>query len=406
MGTAVNELPPLSSFQSAIPQDVSYDSQYSNFTFAAGPVVVTASFFSPVIPMDTCRSSIPLSYLTTSVQSTDGKPHSVIFYSDVSASWVGEYWDWQIVADMYKGAIPFKEHSNDTKSPDEVYSWITRRSDQFVFGDMGDFPQWGNFSYSTSPMGATNFTFKRGLTDSLRFEYLDKLALDGSAPRPFGNRGPIFAFAHEFDSVSNASVRYTVGTIQDPVVKYMHEGGMAELAPWWRKCYGELHEMIHFHWDDFNEAQTLGAAFEAQLQADINAFYEGAELPIHTNNALRKFQSMANGTDQYGQQYEFDSDTAYGFLNPNSSSGIAVPFVSEAESYYAIVALSARQVMGAYVYAVPPGTSYEGTGSKGRNGSNPLMFQKEISSNGKADNTCEKELWSLTYLANPPSQVI
>ncbi|KAK7757465.1 hypothetical protein SLS62_000480 [Diatrype stigma] len=293
---------------------------------------------------------------------------------------MGEYWDWQIFSDLYKGAAPFKGHSHDTtKSPDEVYSWISRRADQFVFGDMGDFPQWGNFSYSTSPMEAASFSFKQGLTDSVRFEYLNKLTLTGPAPRPFGNRGPIFAFAHDFDSVSKASVRYTVGSIQDPVVKYMHAGGMAELAPWWRKCYGELHEMIHFHWDDFHEAQALGGAFEAQLKADINTFYEGAEHPIRTDNALRKFQSMANGTDQYGQQYEFDSDTAYGFLNPNNSSGVAVPFISEAESYYAIVALSARQVMGAYVYAVPPGESSDG---KGSNGSKPLMFQKEISSNG------------------------
>ena len=69
-------------------------------------------------------------------------------------------------------------------------------------------------------------------------------------------------------------------------------------------------------------------------------------------------------------------------MNPNNFSGIAIPDVQEAEAYYAIVALSARQVMGAYILAVPP------TGACVNNGANtsePLMFQKEISSDGNVN---------------------
>ena len=56
--------------------------------------------------------------------------------------------------------------------------------------------------------------------------------------------------------------------------------------------------------------------------------------------------------------------------------------MQEAEAYYSIVALSARQVMGAYVLAIPP------TGAciiNGANTSEPLMFQKEISSDGNVN---------------------
>ena len=88
------------------------------------------------------------------------------------------------------------------------------------------------------------------------------------------------------------------------------------------------------------------------------------------------------GTDQFGDQYIFDPNNAYGFLDPNNFSGVAIPDVAEAEAYYSIVALSARQVMGAYVLAVPPIDTCSNTST---NTSEPLMFQKEISSDGNVN---------------------
>ncbi|KAI4267423.1 MAG: hypothetical protein L6R38_008261 [Xanthoria sp. 2 TBL-2021] len=87
LGTGSTTLPKLPELQPAKPLTVTYDSQYSNFTFAAGPVVITASFLSSVLPEDLCRTSIPLSYFTTSIHSTDDRTHDVQFYSDVNAAW-------------------------------------------------------------------------------------------------------------------------------------------------------------------------------------------------------------------------------------------------------------------------------------------------------------------------------
>jgi hypothetical protein len=84
-----------------------------------------------------------------------------------------------------------------------------------------------------------------------------------------------------------------------------------------------------------------------------------------------------NGTDQSGNPYIFNPDNAYGFLNPNNFSGIAIPDVSKAESYYVIVALSACQVMSAYALTVNPSDSDDDT--------DPFMFQKKISSEGNVN---------------------
>ncbi|KAI8959156.1 DUF1793-domain-containing protein [Daldinia sp. FL1419] len=345
MGTSINDFPELPYYNTTKPLEVRFDSQYSNFTFLAGPVVITASFFSPVIPRDICRSSIPLSYLTTTVQSTDGHPHHVQFYSDVNGQWIGLGNEFDIIKEFRTGPITGNGTGNSTDIPT---SWILRPRFPTLFAEANQVPRWGNFSFTTSPAKAANFSYQSGSATSVRFGFINNRALNndaGSATRGFGNQEPVYAFAHDMGDVIETSVRYTIGSIQNPIVRYLHKGGLSNLAPWWEKCYGDMHDMIKFHWNDFNTVAGLAHEFETQLRAD----------------------------------YRFDPNSAYGYLEPTNATGIAVPFVSEAESYYAIVALSARQVMGAYVFAVPPSIP---NGSSADDNVEPLMFQKEISSNG------------------------
>ena len=124
LGTGSTLLPSLPNLKPAVPLTVSYDSQYSNFTFQAGPVHLTASFLSSVVPKDTCRTSIPLSYLTTSVQSLDNASHSVQFYSDVNAAWVAFESNVTTQWEFYSGATPANGTVNSTSgSNSSLYSW-------------------------------------------------------------------------------------------------------------------------------------------------------------------------------------------------------------------------------------------------------------------------------------------
>lgn len=208
--------------------------------------------------------------------------------------------------------------------------------------------------------------------------------------RPSGSREPVFAFAHDFGLVSSASVLYTIGSIQQPIMRYLTGGGVVPLQPWWTKCYGDLHQMINFHYTDFSITQGLAAQFETQLKQDIDSYYSANMAMVYSNSTPSPPPPYSNGsmgnavgTDQYGEQYIFDPNTAYGFLDPNNFSGIAIPDVDEAEAYYSIVALSARQVMGAYVLVIPP--TADSCGNSTSNTSEPLMFQKEISSDGNVN---------------------
>ena len=401
LGVGSQSLPKLDNFKVAIPQSVSYDSQYSNFTFLAGPVEIEASFFSPVTPRDICRSSIPLSYLTTSFKSLNGTAHSVQFYSDINAAWASYEDNQTILWDLYKsGQGPVQVVNgtgNATNRADTLYSWIYQLDQSYMFGEEYDFPQWGNFSYTTSPMGAKNFSFESGYAADVRFRFVTKHALDDivdSDYRGYGSREPVFAFAHDFGRrASSAQIRYTIGSIQTPIIRYLHEGGISSLLPWWQKCYGDMYSLIAYHWNDFDTVSQIGADFEAQLKADVASYYEENPAMIYSNSTpevppfySNGSESYTTGVDQYGQEYIFDPNTAYGFLDPNNFTGIAIPDVAEAEAYYSIVALSARQIMAAYVYAIPPTTSSCGTAPlDGSTDDTPLMFQKEISSDGNVN---------------------
>jgi hypothetical protein len=79
-----------------------------------------------------------------------------------------------------------------------------------------------------------------------------------------------------------------------------------------------------------------------------------------------------NGTDQFGQEIVWNPKNSFGFISHNR--GIANPFVSEGESYHSILALSARQILASTVIT-----------EKRTNSSEAMIFQKEISSNGKVN---------------------
>ncbi|KAI0096866.1 DUF1793-domain-containing protein [Nemania sp. FL0031] len=379
LGSTNGQLPKESQYTSAVPLAVSFDSQFSNFTFQAGPVTIQASFLSPVTPKDVCRSSIPLSYLTTTVRSNDGQPHNVRVYSDVSSTWLGVGSRNDISWDLKKNSAVVNATGDSPAAPGDIFSWLQYRRNQVVFGEDREFPQWGSFAYTTSPPTAGLFSFECGEATAVRLAFFQNHSLSNdvaSFTTDFGDHTPVFAFAHDLGIVREGSVRYTIGSVQDPIIQYITDDGLAKLSPWWLKCYGDLHAMIRFHLEDYDLVRGIGHEFEMQLQADINDFYQGTEDPIAGSAASGSRPiAPANGTDQYGQQFVFDSATDYGFLDPSNWTGISAPYVSEAQSYYAIIALSARQVMGAYVFAQDPNASNP----------DPLIFQKEISSNGNVN---------------------
>lgn len=131
---------------------------------------------------------------------------------------------------------------------------------------------------------------------------------------------PVFAFAKSFylnssyssSAPSSDSVMFTIAHIQDPVVQFASARGLTFMRPLWASWFHSVESLLAFHYLDFHNASALASNYSTQLAKDA---------------------------------HESGSDT-----------------------YVDIVALSARQAMGA--------TSFSGTPD------NPILFIKEISSNG------------------------
>lgn len=133
---------------------------------------------------------------------------------------------------------------------------------------------------------------------------------------------PVFAYSKAFNlngtddepniEAIHDEVTFTIAHTQDPVVQFASARGLTLMKPLWESYFPDVKSLLNFHYFDLDKARILAHRYSNQLAKDAQ--------------------------------------------------------LSAAEDYVDIVALTARQVLGA--------TSFSGTSD------NPLLFLKEISSNG------------------------
>ena len=190
--------------------------------------------------------------------------------------------------------------------------------EQFLTED-ADRAEWGTLQF-TGPADASHEAGTSALLRQ-RFSRTGKLQnIVDENFRPIMDEEPVFAFSRSFklNSTSAAgessyeSALFTIAHIQDPVIQFASARGMTLMKPLWAAYYLTADELLDFHYYDFKNAFQLANNYSQQLEED----------------ALK----------------------------------------SGSEDYKDILALSARQVLGA--------TSFAGTPDE------PLIFFKEISSDG------------------------
>lgn len=297
-------------------------------------------------------------------------------------------------------------------STDTLFTWIVQLQNQYLFGEangqdaaragQGVFPLWGNFTWSSSKGSALDIKFQSGYSVNQRFQYVMGNALNNVvdlAYRSSTEQEPVFAYEHALGDIgANPSdpIVFTIGHVVAPAIRLLSSAGIESLQPWWAtsSCYGpEVLSLVRSHYNDLSKAQTLASQFEAKLQADIATYYSTGNIttasfgqpdpPAYWYNGTDGMQ--ISGTDQFGAQYIFDSSNAYGYLTPSTNgcnstlNGIAIPDTSEQQSYYAITALAARQILAANVLTARSNTSTAAAGTE------PFIFQKEISSSGNTN---------------------
>ncbi|PVI04026.1 glutaminase A [Periconia macrospinosa] len=227
-------------------------------------------------------------------------------YLDVNGQWVSGKRDSELQWDFVQ--------QEPKDSVPGLKTWKVKRREEQLFTETNDQSEWGQLHF-TGPADARH---ESGKSWELRQRFARTGTLQNQIDRKFRRifeDEPIFAFSKRFNlTTSNrSSALFTFAHIQDPVTQYASARGLTFMRPLWESFYpGGDDNLIQVHYGDFENTKFLASNYSEQLRIDA--------------------------------------------------------YKSGSHNYVDIVALSARQVMGA--------TSFSGTPE------NPLLFLKEISSNG------------------------
>ncbi|RDL40678.1 uncharacterized protein BP5553_00657 [Venustampulla echinocandica] len=292
-----------------------FDASTTNLTYsipspasAQDSLRVILSFLSPITPTSTLRQAIPASYLTVHV---DGK-FDINIYIDLNGLWVSANRGNTIRWELSQSEIP------GTKER-PLKTWKVNRTTEQLLTEDADRAEWGTLHFTGPP----DVRHEAGTSGLLRQRFARTGTLQNIVDDRFRgimDEEPVFAFSKAFvlngtsaaGCKSQDSVLFTIGHIQDPVVQFASARGMTLMRPLWKAYYATADELLNFHYHDFNTSFELASNYSTQLEID----------------ALK----------------------------------------SGSEDYKDILALSARQVLGA--------CSFSGTED------NPVIFFKEISSDG------------------------
>ncbi|KAJ5492959.1 glutaminase [Penicillium diatomitis] len=295
-----------------------YDASTTNLTYrietnAAKPLEVTVSFLSPITPTSTLRQSIPASYVSIDVQGD----LDINVYMDVDGRWVSGdgnsqlYWEW----DSLSTETAPKDKKRDHVESPGLQRWRIRRDSELDLSEIRDRAEWGTVHF-TGPDDARHMS---GEATVVRRHFAETGSLGNSNDEEFraiGDRSPVFAFSKTLRpgkaKSKSQSVTFTVALIQIPVVQFAAARGLTMMRPLWESYFPTAEQLLGWHYHDYAAASSLASNYSSQLAKDA--------------------------------------------------------YLSGADDYVDIVALSARQVMGA--------TQFSGTPDS------PILFLKEISSNG------------------------
>jgi len=194
-----------------------------------------------------------------------------------------------------------------------------QRAVEQIFTENQDRAEWGSVHF----VGPSDVQHEVGTSAIVRQRFARTGTLgnviDGNF-RGIMDDEPIFAFSKSFklsstsaaDGEITQSALFTLAHLQERVIQYASSDGLKHMKPFWSTHHKSTEDLLNYHYHDFHRASELASKYSSQLERDA--------------------------------------------------------LVSGGEDYKDILALSARQVLGACSFA---GTHED-----------PLIFFKEISSDG------------------------
>jgi hypothetical protein len=277
----------------------------SIYTLTGGGVTLTVTFFSPVEPANLQRQCVPLSYVSVTATSSDGRSHAVDLHLDVSAEWVhGDTstpvtWAQQTVG-------PLIALSCQPASPG-------------VLQEHGDQASWGSLVLSAPTGNGT--TWQIGQDTVVRAASAGAGRLDGSVdsaqPRAISDRWPVLGINRDLGTVAagatSSAFTLSLGHVRTPALSYLG----TQLQPWWTHYWGSWQDMLGWFAADHDAALAAATALDQRIHDDAAAAAGGGSTGDHYAAvcALALRQALA-GTELVAR-----NGAPWAFLKEISSDG-------------------------------------------------------------------------------------
>ncbi|MFB7599067.1 glutaminase domain-containing protein [Streptomyces sp. NPDC056160] len=231
----------------------------SRYVLEAAGVRLTLTFCSPVEPADLRRQSMPLSYVTAQAASSDGRPHAVRLYFDISGEWAH--------ADSAT-KIRWEQKETASGGHPPVTTLRCTPSTPKELAEHADTATWGSVLFSATWRAGT--TWQIGADTTVRAAALDKGGLadtaDPDQPRAINDHWPVFAFHFDLGTVGRKpqSAVLSLGHVREPAVRYLG----SPLPPLWRSHWPSWEPMVAFFHADHDAAEVRTAALDTRVRRD------------------------------------------------------------------------------------------------------------------------------------------
>ncbi|CAK7563724.1 MAG: hypothetical protein SEPTF4163_001600 [Sporothrix epigloea] len=307
-----------------------FDASTTNLTYlVSGPaaadsgsqekVKVTLSFLSPITPSSTFRQSIPAAYLNVIVEGD----FDIDIYLDLNGEWVSGNRDNRIKWDLSTAGSKHGKSKTAVSTAASIKTWTLSRVEEQLFTEFADRAEWGTLYFTASE----SVQHESGVSAEVRTQFARSGSLrnisDKKGFRRIMEQEPSFAFSKTFKLGKGGSVRSTHYKTVDSVLF----------------TFALIQDPV------VQYASARGLTYMRPLWASY--------IP-ETDDLI---------------QYHYDDFSVATKLARNYSEQLSKDaFASGSREYEEIASLSARQVLGATEFCGTP--------------ENPLLFLKEISSNG------------------------
>ncbi|HET7558537.1 MAG TPA: DUF4965 domain-containing protein, partial [Limnochordia bacterium] len=270
------------------------------YTFAGAGVELTLTFTTAALPEDLERLARPVTYLTWSVRSTDGRPHQAALYLDVSAlltvNTAEQLVNWGRLQLGRQTALQIGSQSQEM---------LVRSGDNLRI-------DWGRLYLSSVEPAA----FAIGQDRALREAFIAGGALpdhdDFDQPRPAQARrtSPALALSFDLGEIGADAVSRTAIVAYDD--RYSIEYLGRKLRPYWRRNGDGAAELLRSAGNDAPGLLARCAAYDEALFADLTAaggtaYAELCALAFRQCAAAHKLTADIDGTPLFFSKENFSN---------------------------------------------------------------------------------------------------